>query len=495
MIINNNVNTILLPEVNLTMIKVGLIPSAGEGIRAYPMTTYIPKAMLEIAGKPLLLRNIEILRDQLNIREIYIIVGHLKQQIVDFCGDGSQFNVNINYINCQEPTIGLARGILLAKNYIHEPFITILADELYIDSNHGEIQGLLNSDFAVICGIKETQNPLMIKKNYSINITADRITQLVEKPEKIENNLLGCGTYIFTPAIFEVIEKTQPSSKTKRVELTEVINTLVSQNAPVYPFYLSGEYFNINTIEDFNLANYEIKCHHFDEYKISLIIPAYNEADSISYVINDFRNHVNQILVIDNSSTDNTYKIAQDLGVQVEKVNLKGYGDTIKYGLDHANGDILVIVEADYSFRSKDLYKILEYLKDADMVLGTRTTREMIEQGANMSGIQRLANLVVAKLVELLWWGQEPRFTDVGCSYRAVWRDSYYQFRDYLQGTGPEFSPEMMIEAIRSRKRVIEIPVSYFPRVGGESKHSANYWHLTKTALKMLKLIFKKRFF
>ena len=62
-----------------------------------------------------------------------------------------------------------------------------------------------------------------------------------------------------------------------------------------------------------------------------------------------------------------------------------------------------------------------------------------------------------------------------------------------MEGVGPEFSPEMMIEILRARQRVLEIPVSYYPRVGGESKHSDSYWKISRTALRMLKTIFAKR--
>jgi hypothetical protein len=118
----------------------------------------------------------------------------------------------------------------------------------------------------------------------------------------------------------------------------------------------------------------------------------------------------------------------------------------------------------------------------------------MIEQGSNMGGILRLGNIVVGKLIEVLWWGQEPRFTDVGCTYRALWKTTWTKIRTQATHTGPEFSPEMMIEALRARLRVIEIPISYHARVGGESKHSAGFFHVSKTALRMLRLILAKRF-
>jgi dTDP-glucose pyrophosphorylase len=476
------------------MISTGLIPAAGHGVRAYPRTSYISKTMLDCAGKPLILRNIEIMRDQLHIKRILVIIGHLGEQLTAYLGDGSRFGVAIEYIRCDNPETGLARGILLAKPHIQEPFLTILGDELYIDSDHSGLSRPPEKDFSVICGINATRNPLQIRQNYSVKLDGDRIVQLTEKPALVENNLLGCGTYVFTPRIFEAIESASPSPKTGLVELTEVIDSLARKEPGVLAYRLSGECHNINSISDYNAANYALRSRSFGDYSISLIIPAFNEESSIGYVINDFSEHVDEILVVDNSSTDNTAGLARELGARVETVRLKGYGDAIKYGLDNAKGEILVIVEADYSFRSRDLHKILEYLKDADMVMGTRTTREMIEQGANMRGLIRWGNVFVAKLVELLWWGQEPRFTDVGCTYRAVWRDSYLKFRDRLTGTGPEFSLEMMIEALRARQRVLEIPISYYARVGGVSKHSGSLRKVARTALRMLAKIVSRRF-
>ena len=72
---------------------IGVIPAAGRGTRAYPYTKRIPKAMLKINGKPLLYSTICIMRDKLNINEIYIIVSKLGQVIKEYFGDGSSMNV------------------------------------------------------------------------------------------------------------------------------------------------------------------------------------------------------------------------------------------------------------------------------------------------------------------------------------------------------------------------------------------------------------------
>jgi len=72
------------------MIFHGVIPAAGEGLRAYPATKYIPKVLLEVAGKPLIVRNIELMRDQLGVREITVILGHFGDQIRTALGSGER---------------------------------------------------------------------------------------------------------------------------------------------------------------------------------------------------------------------------------------------------------------------------------------------------------------------------------------------------------------------------------------------------------------------
>lgn len=262
----------------------------------------------------------------------------------------------------------------------------------------------------------------------------------------------------------------------------------------VHPFFLEGGYANVNNLDDFNYANYILRCEDFDTKKISLIIPAYNEAESIKYVIDDFKGKVNEIIVVDNNSVDGTASIARQQGATVYTKSFKGYGEAIRFGMETAGGAILILTEADGSFKSRDMGKILEYLKDADMVVGTRTTKQMIEQAANMGFLLRWGNVIVAKLIELLWWrNHQPRLTDVGCTYRGIWKQVYQKIKDNLKADGPEFSPEMMIELMIFNMRIIEIPVTYHGRLAGESKFSKNLFGIIKTALRMLRLIIYKR--
>ncbi len=452
----------------------------------------MPKALLEVAGKPLLTRHLELLRDALGIRRIHVIVGHLAEQIRAHYGDGAAFGVELTYIDNPNVDRGLGSALLVTEPHVHEPFVLVLGDELYLDTNHAEL-ATVEGPYTAVCALLPTDDLETIRKNYGVTLGDGRITALVEKPDRILSPYVGCGTYLFHPDIFRDARDTPVSARTGRLELTDVIDHAARRGGTVLPFVLRGRYLNVNTIEDLNLANFLCRAARFDRQRVSVVIPAYNEAGAIGHVIRDFRDEVDEVVVMDNRSSDGTADIARELGAVVHSRPLRGYGDALRQGMDAATGDILVLVEADATFRARDLGKLLEYLKDADMVIGTRTTRQMIEQGANMDGLLRWGNVVVGKMIEALWWAREPRFTDVGCTYRALWRDAWMKIRPHCGRDDAAFSPEMMIEMLRMQARVIEVPVSYYRRRGGVSKHSSSRWHSARTGLKMVGLILRKR--
>jgi UDP-N-acetylglucosamine diphosphorylase / glucose-1-phosphate thymidylyltransferase / UDP-N-acetylgalactosamine diphosphorylase / glucosamine-1-phosphate N-acetyltransferase / galactosamine-1-phosphate N-acetyltransferase len=98
----------------------------------------------------------------------------------------------------------------------------------------------------------------------------------------------------------------------------------------------------------------------------------------------------------------------------------------------------------------------------------------LIEQGSNMRGIVRLANIQLAKLLEILWWNFEGRFTDTQCVFRAIWRQSFDLIASDLKCKGGEFNTEMIIELLQKRRRIIEIPVNYQNRPGSAFRKYQN---------------------
>jgi glycosyltransferase involved in cell wall biosynthesis len=237
----------------------------------------------------------------------------------------------------------------------------------------------------------------------------------------------------------------------------------------------------------------------FSGHRVAVVVPCYNEEATIARVVADYlaQDNVDLVLVVDNNSRDASGAVAREAGAEVLLETRQGYGEALRAGLDHAaqGNDILVITEADGSFRASVLPKLLNYLMDCSMVLGTRTTRQMVQQGANMDKLLRWGNASMAKLLELFWYfPHEPRLTDVGCSYRAVWAKDWTAISPGTRESGPSFSPEMICEAYRHGLRVIEIPVHYGERLGGESKHSRSFSQVAKTALGMFRTICRKRF-
>ena len=217
-------------------------------------------------------------------------------------------------------------------------------------------------------------------------------------------------------------------------------------------------------------------------------MPAYNEEENISHAVQDFLNTglVDEVVVADNNSTDRTAEFARKAGARVVTEISQGYGYACRAALRNASGDFIVLVEPDGTFLASDLMKFLVYSGEFDFILGTRTTKDLIWEGSNMGDFLRVGNWFLGKMIEVLHNG--PHLSDVGCTYRLIKRDSLESIQDRFTVGGSHFSPEMMILALKSRIRTLEIPVNYRPRKG-ESKITGKRTKAFGLGLRMMKLI------
>ncbi len=231
----------------------------------------------------------------------------------------------------------------------------------------------------------------------------------------------------------------------------------------------------------------------WNNQRISIVLPAYNEAENIAHAVQAFRELaiVDEILVVDNNSRDGTAQAAQGTGARVVPEPAQGYGYALQRGMREAAGDLIVLCEPDGTFEARDLFKLLAYSEDFDMVLGTRTTQELIWENANMKSALRIGNLVVAKLLELLFDG--PSLSDCGCTFRLIRRQAYRKIQPFLTVGGSHFLPEMVIFGLVQKQRIIEIPVNYRGRVGA-SKITGTWRGTIQTACNMIGLILINRF-
>ena len=114
-----------------------------------------------------------------------------------------------------------------------------------------------------------------------------------------------------------------------------------------------------------------------------------------------------------------------------------------------------------------------------------------MQQGSNLNWVARAANWMLAKTIELLWFRCRVRLTDAGCTFRAFWRDTYDQMAPSITADGPAFAPEMIVEALRRRLWVIEIPINYC-RSSEESRIRIEHRNV-RVFLSMLAMILSKR--
>ncbi len=198
--------------------------------------------------------------------------------------------------------------------------------------------------------------------------------------------------------------------------------------------------------------------------RIIVIIPAFNEARSIGQVIGDIPTGlVEEVVVVNNASTDETEDNARAAGATVVREERKGYGWACLAGIAYAaqkEPDVIVFLDGDYSDYPEELHQLVAPIQrdEADLVIGSRM-RGNREAGAMLPQAV-FGNWLACTLMRWLWGA---RFTDLG-PFRAI------RFAD-LQAIGMEdktygWTIEMQIKAVRMGLRCTEIPISYRKRVG-----------------------------
>ena len=196
--------------------------------------------------------------------------------------------------------------------------------------------------------------------------------------------------------------------------------------------------------------------------RVSVIIPTHNEAQAIGRVLADLPpNLVTEVIVVDSNSTDRTAEIAARMGARVIQEPRRGYGQACLTGLAAAETpNVVVFLDGDYSDRPSELPILLAPITDgrADITLGSRL-RERRSAGA-MPWHQVLGNRVAARLIRLLYGLQ---VTDLG-PFRAGRADVLRSLA--LEETTYGWAVEMILKGAMAGFRVVEVPVSYYPRIG-----------------------------
>lgn len=224
---------------------------------------------------------------------------------------------------------------------------------------------------------------------------------------------------------------------------------------------------------------------------VSLVFPAYNEQQNIEHALREFSEAYlfTEIIVVDNNSKDATAQLAGKYAKIVPEPQ-QGFGWAVRRGLREAKADLIILAEPDGTFVGRDVAKLLAYADDFDLVIGTRTTRELIWGKANMGWFLRIGNIIVAKLIEVLFSG--PSLSDCGCTLRLLRKSALDKIQAHFTVGDSHFLPEMVILALKHKLRVIEIPINYKTRVG-TSKITGSTWKAFWVGVNMVILIFRYR--
>ena len=225
---------------------------------------------------------------------------------------------------------------------------------------------------------------------------------------------------------------------------------------------------------------------------VRVIIPAYNEAKSIAKVIKDLPTFVDEIIVVNNNSTDATAKNAEAAGATVLSEPKPGYGNACLKGIEYLNQqksdtDIVVFLDGDYSDYPEELTKIIAPIikKNVDFVIGSRV-KKLREKGA-MQPQQIFGNWLATSLMRVFF---KSKFTDLG-PFRAVKFDTLMclKMKDPTYG----WTVEMQLKILKQRFSYEEIAVKYRNRIG-VSKVSGTLKGSIFAGIKILTWIFKYSF-
>jgi glycosyltransferase involved in cell wall biosynthesis len=225
---------------------------------------------------------------------------------------------------------------------------------------------------------------------------------------------------------------------------------------------------------------------------IKVIIPAYNEQDSIGKVVRDIPEVVDEIIVVSNNSTDNTEENAKNAGATVLKENRKGYGYACLKGMDYIaekeiKPEIIVFLDGDYSDYPEQLTALIHPIlnDNFDFVVGARV-RELRESGA-MTPQQIFGNWLATFLMNLFF---RAKFTDLG-PFRAIRYDTLLALK--MEDKTYGWTVEMQLKAVKHKLSYIEIPMKYRNRIG-VSKVSGTIKGSILAGIKILGWIFKYSF-
>lgn len=218
-----------------------VILAAGRGTRLQPITDNIPKAMVEVNGKPMLQIVLEQLKS-VGVKEVVIVVHYLKDKIISYFGDGSKTGMKLTYVE-QKEMKGTADAVAHTEPYINDDkFWLIFCDSLFETDQLTRI--LKHKDVDGVFTCKEVEDG----RAFGILVTdGNKVTQFIEKPENPPTNLASFSVFIMPKEIFNACKKVKPKAKGE-MWLTDAIQLLID-SGKAFSYEKSQHIIDIGTHE------------------------------------------------------------------------------------------------------------------------------------------------------------------------------------------------------------------------------------------------------
>jgi glucose-1-phosphate thymidylyltransferase len=228
----------------------GLILSGGKGTRLRPITFTQAKQLIPVANKPVLFYGIEALVEA-GIREIGIVVGDTKNEIMECVKDGSKWGAKITYIE-QEAPLGLAHAVKISESFLgKEPFVMYLGDNILRDGIKPFVQKFLSKKPNSLILLSKIDHP----ERFGVaELEGGKVIRLIEKPKKPPSDLALVGVYIFDYHIFEAVNSIKPSWRNE-LEITDAIQFLIDKGYKVMAEVVNGWWKDTGKLEDILGAN------------------------------------------------------------------------------------------------------------------------------------------------------------------------------------------------------------------------------------------------
>lgn len=227
-----------------------VILAAGQGTRLRPVTLTMPKPLVPVANKSLIVYAIDVLKDA-GLRDIGIVVNDLDSPISQALGDGSSLGVELHYI-VQAEQKGLAHAIGLCQDFVAgDPFCVFLGDNIFQDKMQRLLKDFPASGDEASIVLGEVLDPT----RFGIaEVDNGRIRRVIEKPKDPPSNLAIAGVYLFRPSIFDAIGQIKPSWRNE-LEITDAIQVLIETVGRVQAYKLDGWWIDAGKPDAIVLAN------------------------------------------------------------------------------------------------------------------------------------------------------------------------------------------------------------------------------------------------